>query len=109
MDSILTSIKKLLGIVEADESFDADIIMDINSVFMILRQLGIGPVEGFSISDKTSVWTDYISDISSIELVKTYIYKKVRLMFDPPQSGIAVDALQKEISEYEWRLRVEVD
>lgn len=109
MDSILTSIKKLLGIVEADESFDADIIMAINSVFMILRQLGVGPVEGFSISDKTSVWTDYISDISSIELVKTYIYKKVRLIFDPPQSGIACDALQREIAEYEWRLRAEVD
>ena len=109
MNSILTSIKKLLGITSEDTSFDDDIIMNINSTFMILRQLGVGPVEGFSISDNTTTWTDYLEDISKLELVKTYIYKKVRLMFDPPQSGIAVEALKNEIAEYEWRLNVEVD
>ena len=109
MNSILTSIKKLLGITYEDTSFDDDIIMGINSTFMILRQLGVGPKEGFSISDETTTWSDYLEDISKLELVKTYIYKKVRLMFDPPQSGIAVEALKNEIAEYEWRLNVEVD
>lgn len=109
MNSILTSIKKLLGITYEDTSFDDDIIMGINSTFMILRQLGVGPKEGFSISDETTTWSDYLEDISKLELVRTYIYKKVRLMFDPPQSGIAVEALKNEIAEYEWRLNVEVD
>ena len=109
MDSILTSIKKLLGIAEDYTIFDSDIIIHINSTFMILKQLGVGPEEGFSITDSTSVWTDFITDIDKINLVKSYIYLKVRLLFDPPQSGIAVDSLKSQISEFEWRLNVEVD
>jgi len=109
MDSILLSIKKLLGIAEDYTIFDSDIIIHINSAFMILKQLGVGPEEGFSITDSTSVWTDFIADIDKINLVKSYIYLKVRLLFDPPQSGIAVDSLKNQISEFEWRLNVEVD
>ena len=87
MESILTSIKKMLGISEEYEHFDPDIIMHINSVFMILTQMGVGPSEGFTIKDKTSKWTDFVSDITKIESVKSYIYLKVKLLFDPPLSS----------------------
>ena len=109
MNSILTSIKKLLGIAEEYEYFDTDIIMHINLVFMILRQLGVGPEEGFSISDSTAVWTDFLSDSAKLEAVKSYVGLKVRLLFDPPQSSAVSDSIKSLISELEWRINVEVD
>ncbi len=108
-ESILTSIKKLLGITEEYTHFDADIIMHINSVFMILMQLGIGPADGFSISDSDSVWSDFLSDATWLELVKSYVYIKVRLIFDPPQSGTLISAMEKQASEFEWRCQEEQD
>lgn len=106
MDSILTSVKKALGIDANYNHFDPDLIMHINSVFTILLQLGIGPEEGFSISDDNSNWTDFISDMSKLQFVKTYMYLKVRLLFDPPSSGTHVETINREISELEWRLSV---
>lgn len=106
MDSILTSIKKLLGIEEEYEHFDPDIIMHINSVFMILTQLGVGPSEGFTIEDDTSIWTDFVPDTTKIESVKTYIYLKVKLLFDPPLSSAVIESMNRTISELEWRLNV---
>ena len=106
MESILTSIKKLLGIAEDYEHFDQDIIMHINSVFMILTQLGVGPDEGFSIEDDTAVWTDFIQDIKKLESVKTYIYLKVKLAFDPPLSSAVIESMNRLINELEWRLNV---
>lgn len=106
MESILTSIKKLLGIAEEDTNFDQDLIMHINSVFMILTQLGVGPSKGFSIKDENDVWSDFIPEQSSLEAVKSYVYMKVRLMFDPPLSSAVADAINKNISELEWRLNV---
>lgn len=105
-ESILTSIKKLLGIPEDYEHFDQDIIIHINSVFMILNQLGVGPTEGFTITDKTAVWSDFISDNKKFESVKTYVYMKVRLLFDPPLSSAVMECINKVISELEWRLNV---
>lgn len=109
MESILTSIKKLLGIYEADTSFDVDIIMHINTVIMILRQMGIGPSEGFTVYDSNDTWDDYLSDSSLIESVKTYVALKVRLIFDPPASSAIIEAMNRTISELEWRLNVQVD
>ena len=106
MESILTSIKKLLGITEEYDQFDPDIIMHINSVFMILTQLGVGPAEGFSIEDDTAVWTDFIQDIKKLESVKTYIYLKVKLAFDPPLSSSVIESMNRLINELEWRLNV---
>ena len=106
MESILTSIKKLLGITEEYDQFDPDIIMHINSVFMILTQLGVGPAEGFSIEDDTAVWTDFIQDVKKLESVKTYIYLKVKLAFDPPLSSAVIDSMNRLINELEWRLNV---
>lgn len=111
MDSILTSVKKDLGIIEDYTHFDPDIIMDINTAFSVLTQLGVGPDTGFSISDKTTLWSDYISDSDSpvLNLVKTYVSKKTRLLFDPPLSSSVMEATNRVISELEWRINVAVD
>ena len=109
MDNILSSIKKLLGIPTEETAFDSDIIMHINSVFMILNQLGVGPSSGFSISDDYALWSDFIPDGQNLELVKSYMYMKVRLMFDPPSSSAVLSAMEKSISEFEWRLNVQAE
>lgn len=106
MESILTSIKKLLGITEEYEHFDMDLIMHINSVFMILTQMGVGPAEGFVIEDETATWNDFDQNLIKVEAVKTYIYLKVRLLFDPPASGTVTESINRMISELEWRLNV---
>ena len=103
-DSILTSIKKLLGITAEDTSFDADIIMHINSVFMVLNQLGVGPSEGFAIEDKNDEWSDYIGDSKALNAVKSYMHLKVKMLFDPPLSSAVKDAMNQSINEFEWRL-----
>lgn len=109
MDSILTSIKKLLGIEEDYVHFDADIIMHINSVLAILNQLGVGPSEGYSIKDANATWDEFITNPAKLELVKTYVYLKVRLMFDPPSSSSAIDSMKQLISELEFRIIVAVE
>ena len=104
MDSILTSIKKMLGIAEDYEYFDTDIIIHINSIFSILTQLGVGPPEGFTISDKTSVWTDFLQDSMVLEFVKSYMFIRVRLLFDPPSSSAIIEANNKMADELSWRI-----
>lgn len=108
MDSILTSVKKMLGITEEYTHFDTDIIIHINSVFMILSQLGVGPEGGFTIQDASTTWDEYISG-SKAELVKSYIFLKVRLLFDPPESTAAIEAIKNQINEFEWRLFIFAD
>lgn len=106
-DSILQSIKLLLGLAKDYTPFDQQIIMHINSVFMILHRLGVGPDTPFMIRGEDEVWTDFIEE-GRIEAVKEYIYCKVRLVFDPP-SGSLVDILNKRIDELEWSLNVKED
>lgn len=109
MESILISIKKLLGIAEDYDHFDADLIMHINSVFMVLTQLGVGPSEGFIIEDETDEWFDFISDPIKLPAVKSYVYLKVKLLFDPPLSSAVIEATNRMIAEYEWRLNIAVE
>lgn len=110
MESILTSIKKLLGITEEYDHFDPDIIMHINTVFTILTQLGVGPSEGFRIEDETTTWDDYIStDIMLYDSVKSYIYLQVKLLFDPPQQSALIESINRRINELEFRLNVTAD
>lgn len=108
MDSILTSIKKMLGIAEEYTHFDADLIMHINSVFMILTQLGVGPTEGFAIEDNYAMWMDFVPEATpvKIEAIKSYMYLKVKLLFDPPLSSAVIESTNRLISELEWRLNV---
>lgn len=108
-ESILVSIKKLLGIGRDYENFDSDILMHINSVFMVLSQLGVGPEKGFRIEDKSDVWSDYISDEDNLDAVKSYIHLKVKLLFDPPLNSAVLEAMKQTINELEWRLNVEAE
>lgn len=104
--SILTSVKKVLGIAEDYEAFDVDIVMHINSVFNTLNQLGIGPENGFMIEDATSTWEDFLGEDVLLNQVKTYTCLRVRLIFDPPATSFAIDAFKEQIKELEWRMNV---
>lgn len=106
MESILDSIKKMLGLTPEYTQFDTDIITHINSVFMILTQLGVGPSEGFAIEDNATTWTEFVPDIKKVSGIKSYMYAKVRVVFDPPTSSVVMDSLTRIITEYEWRLNV---
>lgn len=108
-DSILVSIKKLLGITEEYDYFDADIIMHINMAFMVLYQLGVGPKTPFTIEDASATWSDFMGDSTDLAGVKTYVLLKVKLVFDPPQSSAAMEAIKQNIAELEWRLNVTAD
>lgn len=106
-DSILLTIKKLLGDDEYYEVFHTDIITAINTSFMVLNQIGVGPKRPFSISGVDEKWTDFMGDaISDFEGVKSYIYLRSKLLFDPPNSGVLHEAMERQTKEYEWRLLV---
>lgn len=109
MNSILTSIKKLLGMEEDYIHFDTDVIIHINSAIRRLSDLGVGPATGFTIQDKTKTWTDYLGDSIQLEDVKTYIYLKVKLIFDPPTSSFVIESMNKQIAEYEWTINTRVE
>lgn len=105
--SILNSTKKILGIGDADTSFDVDIVMHVNSVLSVLTQVGIGPSEGYMIEDSTATWDAFIGTDPRLNLVKTYLYLRVRLLFDPPGTSYALDSMKNQIAEFEWRLNVQ--
>lgn len=107
-DSILNTVKKSLGIVPEYDAFDDALIMDINSVFMVLSQLGVGPDKGFRIEDSSAEWSEFLSsDDENYESYKSYICMKVRLLFDPPSSSTHMQCIKDLISELEWRLNIE--
>lgn len=104
MNSILNSIKILLGMSEQSNDFDRDIIIGINTAFANLYQLGVGPSTPFRIEDESATWEDFMEDNQEIENVKSYIQMKVRLLFDPPTSSIVMECIKNTIAEQEWRL-----
>ena len=106
-DSILNSTKKILGL-EADYSaFDLDILMHINTVFTTLNQIGIGPDNGFAIEDAVTTWDDFLNGDLRLNSVKTYIYLRVRMLFDPPTTSYLISAMKEQVTELEWRLNVQ--
>lgn len=105
-NSILDTTKKALGIAFDYDVFDSDIIMHINSAFSTLNQLGIGPAEGYMIEDDQETWDAFLGNDPMLNSVKTLVYLKVRLVFDPPQTGFAQEAMKQQIQELEWRLNV---
>ena len=104
MESILTSIKKLLGMTSDYDCFDKDLIIHINTVFAILTQLGVGPENGFSISDDSAIWNDFMEDSPRLEVAKNYIYLKVKLLFDPPTIATVAESTKRLCDEMEWRI-----
>ena len=104
MDSILNSIKKVLGVDEAYHAFDVDILMHINSALAVLNQLGVGLSNGFTVVDNTQTWAAFMGDDPRLNLVKSYVALKVRKDFDPPNSGFVTNAITAQIDEYVWRI-----
>lgn len=102
--SILTSTKKILGIAESYTVFDLDVLTHINMAFSVLNQLGVGPIDGFSIEDADAEWTDYDVPDNQLHMIKTYIFLKVRMAFDPPPTSFLIDSSNEQIKQYEWRL-----
>lgn len=103
--SILKSTKKVLGVAIDDTSFDLDIMTFINSAFANLQDLGIGPEEGFEVEDEDTDWDDVgIVSVPILSMTKTCVYLRVRMMFDPPQTGYLVDSMNRQLQEHDWRL-----
>ena len=108
-DSILHDVKQIIGQEWDDPTFDLDIMTHINSVFLDLQQIGVGPKEGFAISSADDKWDALLGGDKNLNAVKTYVYIKVRLIFDPPATGPLTTALEKQADRIEWRLMVQVD
>lgn len=108
-DSILTSTKKVLGIAEDYTAFDADITMHINSVLSTMNQLGVGPDGGFFIEDETATWFEFLGTEQNVASAKTYVYLRVRLLFDPPTTSFAISAMENQMREFEWRLTTQME
>lgn len=107
--SILTSTKASLGVPESHTAFDAMITLHINSVLSTLEQLGVGPEGGLYVTSKTQTWTELIGTDNRLNAVKSYMYLRVRMLFDPPDIGFVLTAMKEQIKELEWRLNVAVD
>ena len=108
-DSILMTIRKLVCGDPYADHFDTDLLVHINACFSILNQLGVGPENGFVVTDETQSWSSYIADNYILNMVKTYVTLKVKKIFDPPLTSSVLEAMDKEISQLEWRLNVAVD
>ena len=108
-DRILESVKKVLGIAPEYLVFDQDIVMHINSAFSVLHQLGVGPDEPFMIEDETATWTEFLGTERGVNSVKSYVYLRVRLLFDPPATSFSLGAMEKQIEELGWRISTYMD
>lgn len=110
MDSILNNVKKLLGIDSEDDSFDVDVMTMINSTIPSLAQMGIGPSNGYMVTSADDKWTDWITtNTINLQGVKTYLYLKIKLIFDPPTNSTVVEAFNKNLNELEWRMMLAVE
>ncbi len=107
--SILTSIKKMLGIEDGYDHFDPELVMHINTVFSRLNQLGLGPREGFFIEGKEETWDMFVENRNDFHAIKSYIYLRVRLLFDPPTSAFVLTSMENQIKEFEWRINVQAE
>ena len=108
MTGILETVRKLVGGSEGNEVFDIDLLTHINSTFSVLTQIGVGPASGFLVT-ADSKWSDFLGDEIKLEMVKSYVYLKAKLIFDPPQSSSVAQAMKQQADEFEWRVSVEVD
>jgi len=104
--SILTSTKKILGLSAEYTAFDLDVLTHINAAFSVVTQLGVGPIEGFMIEDNTTLWEELPIPMQQLNTVKTYVWLRVRMLFDPPTTSFLIEAMNKQILEYEWRLNI---
>lgn len=106
MNSILTEVKKLLNQAEEDTDFDVDIILAINTAFSILTQNGVGPIDGFAITSKETEWSAFIPECAKLNMVKSYVCTKARLLFDPPTSSSVLKVYEESAAEFLWRSQI---
>ena len=106
-ESILDTTKKVLNLADNYDVFDPDVMMHINSAFSTLAQLGVGPAQGFAISDASATWDDFLGGDPKFNNVKTYIFLRVKLVFDPPSTSFGITAVEQQIKELEWRLNAQ--
>jgi hypothetical protein len=109
MGSILTSIKRMLGIEEGYKVFDPELILHINSVLLMLNQIGVGPSRGFRIEDDTATWLDFVGSRQDVDAVISFVFLRVKLLFDPPTNSFAIDSINNQIREFEFRILVQVE
>ena len=109
LTSILDSMKTVLDVPVSDDTYDEELLMGINTIFFTLNQLGVGPETPFTIDDNSTEWTDFISDIETIAMVKTYMQLRLKLLFDPPSNSSLATAMKEQTAEYEWRMNVAKD
>ena len=109
LTSILDSMKTVLDVPVSDDTYDEELLMGINTIFFTLNQLGVGPETPFTIDDNSTEWTDFISDIETIAMVKTYMQLRLKLLFDPPSNSSLATAMKEQVAEYEWRMNVAKD
>ena len=107
--SILTSVKKMLGIDEQCVNFDPDIVMHINAIIFRLKTLGVGPTAGLIVENKLTTWDDLLEGRTDLEVIKTYMYLSIKLLFDPPQTSFVIDSINKNIAESEWFITEQAD
>lgn len=107
-NNILRTVKKMLGITAEDTHFDLDIMLHINSTFSVLTQLGAGPENGYAINSGEETWDEFLEESKLLNMVKSYMFLRVRALFDPPTNASLFDAMEKMIKEYEWRIEVAV-
>jgi hypothetical protein len=108
-NSILNSVKKVLGMEASYTAFDTDVLMHINTAFSTLHQLGVGPPDAFVVSNSTPEWSSFIASVDGIEAVRSYVFLRVRLLFDPPTTSFGITAMENMVKEMEWRLNAVVD
>lgn len=108
-ESILLSVKKMLGLDKDYDVFDPELIIHINTVFGTLHQLGVGPEEQFRITGDSEIWSEFDTEGEQVDEVKTYVYLRVRLLFDPPSSSFVLSSFKEQLQELEWRLNVKAD
>lgn len=108
-DSILYTVKKLLGLDSSYDAFDTDVLIGINAALFTLMQLGVGPSTGFVVSNASQTWSDFAGNVTDLEALKQYVYLRTRIGFDPPSNGTLMQAMKDLCDEYAWRLNVQVD
>ena len=106
MDSILNSIKQILGVSSDDLAFDKELILYINGALMIMTQLGVGPLTGYTITGPANTWNEFLLGRTDLELIKIDVYLRVKLDFDPPQNSFLVSSIKSQIQEYDWRIEL---
>ena len=108
-ESILDSIKDMLGPDSSYDVFDNEILIHINMALSVLTQLGVGPAEGFVVTDSDATWNQFLGNAKNIDMAKTFVYMKVKMAFDPPANSSVLNAYNEACKEYEWRLNIETD